>query len=224
MTILVLEHDCSTKSMLRPPQDNTNPLVSQLVGGRNREEAFREIYRIYARPVLGFFLNRGIASEECHDLRQETFLNLYRGIDSFRGQSSFETWLFSIAANVWRNTLRHRSAQRRSGQEVSLQDETTSRPPPQLAEEGQQENAIVAGESIRLLQQELDALPERMRQCFVLRIGQELKYREIASLMEISESTAKSHVHQARRRLRASLESRSLETGREERGLRTDTT
>jgi len=214
MTILAFEQERATKAMLRPPQDDRNPLLARLKDSGNREEAFREIYRIYARPVLAFFLNRGTSLDECHDLRQETFLNLYRGIESFRGQSSFDTWLFSIAANVWRNAIRYRSAQRRRGQEVSLQDEAASRPPPQLAQDGQQEDAMVAGESIRLLQRGLEALPSRMRECFVLRIGQELKYREIASLMDISESTAKSHVHQARRKLRARLEGRREGIGR----------
>ena len=70
------------------------------------EELFRELYR----PVLGFFARRGCSPEECRDLAQETFLRVHRSFGRFRGKAKASTWVFTIAANLWRNRRREAAA------------------------------------------------------------------------------------------------------------------
>src|SRR5687768_11300054 len=85
-------------------------------------EAPEELFRQYYRPVLAFFARRGFSAEESRDLAQETFLRVYKNWASFRGESSEVTWLFQIATNLYRNTIRSRSALKRDRQEVPLEE------------------------------------------------------------------------------------------------------
>ena len=160
-----------------------------------------ELFRRYYRPVVAFFMKRGFSSEESRDLAQETFLRVFNKWDSFRGESSVETWLFQIAANLYKNTLRSLQTQKRDAQEVSLDAE--------VAELGSRESdplrAVLTEEEVRLLRAALEDLPPQMRQAVFLRVNGDLKYREIADVMHVSIETVKAHLYQARQHLRDRL-------------------
>ncbi len=179
-------------------------LATAPVGG-DREQIFERIYALYADAVLVFFLRRGFSPEDSHDLRQETFMNLFRGIDTFKGRSTFDTWLFGIAANVWRNRLRTGSALSRTGQEVTLPGSENSEASIPRSERSEQEDRVVSRELGSRLSLALNELPPKMQRCAVLRFGQGLKYSEIATLTGTSVATAKAQIHQARGRLRERL-------------------
>src|SRR5688500_12694557 len=80
-----------------------------------------DLYRRYYRPVVAFFARKGFPLEESRDLAQDTFLRVFNKWESFRGESSVETWLFQIAANLYKNRLRTQQTQKRDAQEVSLE-------------------------------------------------------------------------------------------------------
>lgn len=190
-----------------PPRDNgfdPDRLVESLADGGDREEVFRQLYERYHRPVCACFARRGFSAEDCRDLMQETFLRLHRGIGSFRHGSRFETWLYEITANVWRNEIRNRSAQKRDRPEVQLGadpaagDSVGAAAPEQI-------DHLLSKEQARLLRRELARMPPRMRRCLQLRLDQELKFREIAVLMQISIDTVKSQLAQAKQRIRECL-------------------
>lgn len=187
-------------------------LVERWQSAANRDEAFRQIFETYYRPVYAFFLRRGFPSEECYDLAQDTFLRVSRGLESFRRESSFESWLFKVAANIYRNTLRGQAALKREADEVSL-DEMTEQaagggrePAPALSSgDPNALDGMLAEERQRILRSALDALPAQMRRCVLLRIDRDLKYREIAELMTVSIDTVKAHLYQARQQLKLKL-------------------
>jgi RNA polymerase sigma-70 factor (ECF subfamily) len=128
-------------------------------------------------------------------------------MDSFRHDASVETWLFTIAANVWRNEVRSRTASKREGREVPLEGLAES--PGALSTELHEADDPLAGlleeERAGLLREALDELPAQMRRCLLLRLDQELKYREIAQVLQVSIETVKSQLFQARERLRQRL-------------------
>ena len=160
-----------------------------------------ELFRRYHRPVVSFFMKRGFSSEESRDLAQETFLRVFNKWDSFRGESSVETWIFQIAANLYKNTLRSLQTQKRDAQEVSLDAG--------VAELGSGESdplhVVLTEEEVRLLRAALEELPPQMRQAVFLRVDGDLKYREIADVMHVSIETVKAHLYQARQHLRGRL-------------------
>jgi RNA polymerase sigma-70 factor (ECF subfamily) len=138
------------------------------------------------------------------DLTQETFLRAYRGIAKLRGDSDFGFWLFHIAHNIWRNELRTRSADKRQGFEVPLNNDSPSSPDmasSPASPELDPLSELLHGESAERLRKALDTLPPQMRRCVLLRVHQDLKYREIAALMGVSIETVKSHLYQARQQL-----------------------
>jgi len=176
------------------------------------DEDFRCLFVRYFQPVFSFFLRRGFSREECRDLTQETFLRVYRSIGQFRGEASLQTWLFQIATNLWRNKVRHHMAEKREGFEVSLELEVEKGHPvpadrrlPGETRPSSPLDGLLAAERKRLMREALSALPPQMRRCVLLRIEQELKYREIAAVMQISIDSVKSQISHARDRLEREL-------------------
>jgi|SRR6185312_2576616 len=176
------------------------------------DEEFRHLFVRHFQPVFSFFLRRGFPREECHDLTQETFLRVYRGIGRFRGEASFQTWLFQIATNLWRNEVRRHMAEKRDGFEVSLEGEVEKGRPvradrrlPGETQPSSSLDGLLDRERKQKMRQALGALPPQMRRCVLLRIDQNLKYREIAVAMQISIDTVKSQISQARDRLETEL-------------------
>jgi RNA polymerase sigma-70 factor (ECF subfamily) len=171
--------------------------------GNPPETEFDRLIERYYRPVSYFFSNRGFSIEESRDLAQETFLGVYKGLDRFRGDASVETWLFKIAANIWRNAIRSRSAEKRDGLEISADaaEETG------LAGESGFDplDGALSDERVRLLREAIEVLPAQMRRCLLLRVDHDMKYREIAAVLQISIQTVKSQLFQAKERLKERL-------------------
>ena len=172
------------------------------------DEDFRLLFDRYFRPLFYFFRNRGLPPEDCRDLTQETFLRVYKSIARFRGEASVQTWLFQIAANLWRNQVRYDRAGKREAKEVSLEG-AMEKGQPFPADLSLARGAHTAGplaglladEQLGMLRRALEGLPPQMRRCVLLRVDQNLKYREIAGVMQISIDTVKSQLSQARERL-----------------------
>jgi RNA polymerase sigma-70 factor (ECF subfamily) len=187
--------------------ESVQKIVEELQAGISVEENFRQLCEIWHRPLYHFFSKRGFPPQDCLDLTQETFLGIYRGIGSFRRDARFETWLFTVATNAFRKRLRTGAAEKRSGQEVSLEGDDDDRG----LEEVAAADGPVPGEGMlrkertRLLRDAIERLPEQMRKCLVLRVYHEMKYREVATVLKLSPETVKVHLFQARRRLQADL-------------------
>src|SRR5437588_200920 len=98
--------------------NSTEELVARVRAGD--EEAFRLIFERYSRPLLGFIFDMVGDRHTAEDLAQETFVRAFRGLATLRDESKLSTWLFSIAKNVARESLRER---RRGGVSVELDDE-----------------------------------------------------------------------------------------------------
>jgi RNA polymerase sigma-70 factor, ECF subfamily len=162
-----------------------------------------DLYRQYYRPVVAFFARRGFSLEESRDLAQETFLRVFKNMGSFRGESAVETWLFQIAGNLYKNTLRSLQTQKRDAQEVSL--ESTEAVVQLGCRESDPLHEVLTEEEYRLLWDAVEDLPPQMRQAVFLRVDGDLKYREIADVMHVSIETVKAHLYQARQQLRDRL-------------------
>lgn len=200
-------------SKLRPKRSRrdrgaeTDRDLEALRRGGDREEIFRRLYLRHYRSVDALFALRGCSAEDRRDLAQETFLRAFDAIGSFRGRSRFETWLYAIADNVWNKHLRARRTLKRDRPEVSLDGVETAPDrgadalrSPRRAPEGD----LLSKERVALVRAELERLPPRMRRCLQLRL-QELKFREIAVLEQVSVNTVRSQLAQAKARLKQNL-------------------
>lgn len=194
---------------LRPAEPDD--LVEAFRTGVHPEESFRQLFDLYYPKVFHFFAKRGFSPEDCLDLTQETFFGIYRGIGSFRGEARFESWLFSVATNVYRKKLRWGAADKRKGREVTLDvPEDTDQVMAESAEirapaANRPEGRLLAKERRQRLREAVEELPDQMRKCLILRVYHELKYREIAAVMRLSIDTVKAHLFQARQRVQERL-------------------
>jgi RNA polymerase sigma-70 factor (ECF subfamily) len=182
-------------------------LIEQLRNGPHREESFHLLFDRFYWPLFRFFEGRGFSVEECQDLIQETFLQVYRGIGDFRGDARWEHWLFRIAANTAVKALRHRAAAKRAGRMVPLDEEVGEESPDSVGGSSRGAEApaplrrLLDKERSELLSQAIAGLPGQMRRCVRLRVFQDLDYGEIADLLQISPSTVKVQLFKARKRL-----------------------
>lgn len=176
--------------------------------GIDREESFRRIFQHHYRRVYVIFAKWGFGDIECEDLAQEVFLRVHRNLASFRGDSTFETWLYQICNNVRRNIQRSRGTQKRDAQEVPLGASVLEAPylEVEVSEDPSPLSQFLREERRAALRDALQALPPQMRRCIELRVDHDLKYREIAEQMHISIDTVKAHLFQARYVLKQRLE------------------
>ncbi|HVR95749.1 MAG TPA: sigma-70 family RNA polymerase sigma factor [Thermoanaerobaculia bacterium] len=186
------------------PGEPIEHLVQRLRDGAGREESFRTLFDRFYWPLFRFFENRGFSTEECQDLIQETFLRVYRGLGSFRGEARWEHWLFRIAANTAVKAVRHHTAAKRAGRAVPWEDEEDVADSP-AAEAPAPLRRLLGKEMKERLGLAIDGLPAQMRRCVRLRVFQDLDYDEIAEILQVSPSTVKVQLFKARKRLRIEL-------------------
>ena len=177
--------------------------VEELQRGTDVEGNSRRLFTRYYGWVRQFFARRGSSRARAEELAQEVFFQGFQRIGSYRGDGSFEAWLFAIAANHWRNERRRLSRQMRDRPEVSIDARASANGPPIVVADGGESPArsVFNNERLRALETAIDQLPEKPRDCVRLRLTG-YDYREIAELLRLSPSTARVHVYTARRRLR----------------------
>lgn len=171
--------------------------------GRGRDAAFRQIFETYFHPIERFFSRKGLATEDCRDLTQETFLGIYRALDGYEENQRFAGWLYRVALTTFLKWRRAGATEKRSAIEVSR--DAMENPEATLATPGRQLEGLLAEERRQALHRAVAALPEQMRDCLTLRLYHQLAYREIAVIKKISIETVKAHLFRARKKLEEEL-------------------
>jgi RNA polymerase sigma-70 factor, ECF subfamily len=160
------------------------------------QEAFRLIFERYSRPVISFIYDlvsdRGLAEE----LTQETFVRAFRSLHTLRQEARLSTWLFGIAKNVARESLR---ARLRDSRRVDLDDKAvldlSDREPVPV-------NQLLNKELNELIQRSLALLDDDKRLVFTLKVFQQCSYEEIADITGFSIPKLKTDLHRARTEMR----------------------
>jgi RNA polymerase sigma-70 factor, ECF subfamily len=168
------------------------------------ERGFERIYRLHSQRVYALCLRmvRG-NSAEAEELTQESFLQLFRKIGTFRGESAFSTWLHRLAFNIVLMRLRKRSHQVVSMDEMLEPGEAT----PGLHEYIGGPDRRLSGSVDRMdLEWALKQLPRGYRAVFILHDVQGYEHNEIAAIRGCSLGNSKSQLHKARARLRQLLQ------------------
>ena len=210
-----------SSTILSSPQDRSldslddealMALVAGDLGRRGTQEeghrAFEEIVRRYERRVMAFAYSYVRDQDEAAELAQETLLALYRSAGRYRSDrvhgASFLTYVFSITRNL-ALTARHRSARRPAAVSSLTGDEEEGPAEPESASPGPE----AAAESTELrsrCEEAVMRLPAKQREVLVLRVNQELKFREISALTGETEGTLRSRFHHAILRLERQLQ------------------
>jgi RNA polymerase sigma-70 factor (ECF subfamily) len=188
----------------KPPEDEVILQAVRALQAGAGPDAFTPIYRRFIRPIHSFFAHQSLLREEAEDLAQITLQRAYEKIHQYRFEARFETWLRQIGENVWRNAVRDRQAAKRAVELEPLEQagaegwDMSSR----LADPAPTpEQAALAEERRKVLQEAVEALPADMRRCTELRVFMDLQYQEISAVTGIGLNTVRSQLFEARKRL-----------------------
>ena len=167
------------------------------------DELFDLHYAAAGRFV--FQLSPDFSREDSEEICQEAFLSVIKNLDSFKGESQFQTWLFRIAANKARDYREKRIAAKRGGGQtpISLQAENpetglTPDPPDQLP--APDENLMNA-EQMALVRESLDQLGVPCREIIELRYFGDLSYEELSAALALNPKTVSSRLSKCLDRL-----------------------
>jgi RNA polymerase sigma-70 factor (ECF subfamily) len=176
---------------------------------RGEEEAFAALFEAHKRRVYSLCLRMTSNTAEAEDLTQEAFLQLFRKISTFRGESAFSTWLHRLAVNVVLMHLRKKGLQ-----QISLDEVDTSQDEPIKRDYGSDDRRLTGSVDRIGLQKAIADLPPGYRAVFVLHDVEGYEHNEIAEIMRCSVGNSKSQLHKARMKLRERL--------RQDRGVKSE--
>jgi RNA polymerase sigma-70 factor (ECF subfamily) len=173
------------------------------------EAAFEVLYNLHKRRVYSLCLRMVSNPTQAEDLAQEAFLQLFRKIATFRGESAFSTWLHRMTVNVVLMHLRKKGLPLVSLEETMDADQETA--PKELGGE----DLKLTGSLDRLqLQKAIEKLPPGYKTVFVLHDVEGFEHNEIATMVGCSIGNSKSQLHKARLKLRDFLKSMRAEKAR----------
>jgi RNA polymerase sigma-70 factor (ECF subfamily) len=165
------------------------------------ERAFGELVGRYESKVYRLGIKMLRNPQDAEDVLQDTFLRAYRGIKSFKGNSTFSTWIYRITANSALMRLRKKQLPT-----VSIEDSDERDAPINIADwaPGPVEQ-LLNQETREAMQDAIESLPAEFGQVFVLRDVEGLSNAEVAEILDLSVAAVKSRLHRARLKVRNRL-------------------
>ena len=164
---------------------------------RGEEAAFAALFKAYSRCIYSVCLRMAGSPAEAEDLTQEVFLKVFRKISTFRGESTFATWLHRLAVNEILMHLR-----KKRFDTVPLEGNGASHEGPAKWEHGNDDLQLTGTVDRITLDRAVAALPVGCRTAFLLHDVEGYDHSEIARVMNWSVGNSKSQLHKARRKLR----------------------
>lgn len=181
---------------------NEKELIAKIISGE--EQAFRELYRVYGNKIYNTCLGMLQQTEEAEDATQEVFIEVFRSIAAFKGQSSLQTWLYRIAISKCLDVQKKKKAAKRFafvkslwGAENELEADKAHFDHPGVLLENK--------EHARVLFLAISQLPKKQQTAFTLNKMEGLTYAEIAEVMQTTTSAVESLLFRANENLRHSL-------------------
>lgn len=177
--------------------------MDRLIGDRGaKDPAVMEAMLVeYGAPVYRLALSVLGDPDDAQDAVQDTFIQAAAGLGRYQVGTNFKAWLFKIALNNCRMTLRKRSTRRSLGQAWAALTNPSSREPGTEAQ-------VVQGETRAELWDLVDGLDEKQRLVVLLRLAHELKVREISQVLGVNEKTVYTRLYDAFARLRVQISTR----------------
>jgi RNA polymerase sigma-70 factor, ECF subfamily len=180
---------------------NTSRIGPELIqrAQQGDSDAFATLFHSHKTRVYSLCLRMTNNTAEAEDLAQDAFLQVFRKLSSFRGDSALSTWLYRIAVNTVLMHFRRKSPCRISLDEPVKGDDSAK---PARREYGSRDGRLETSVTRVALTRAISALPEGYRAIFLLHEVEGYQHREIAKLLGCSVGTSKSQLHKAKLRIR----------------------
>ena len=190
------------------PDELEAKLIERLVA--RDERAFNELVQTYGRRVAALVLRMLGNKAEAEDLTQEVFVQVFKAIGTFRGDSKLSTWIYRIAVNLCKNRSKYLRVRHASEQDEL--EAVAERVP--LAEARRANVAVIerpdealGGKQVeKIVQDAIQKIEPTFRECLILRDVEELSYEEIEQITGLAAGTVKSRIFRARAQLKEIVE------------------
>lgn len=192
--------------MVEPEDASEQRFIERLQ--RRDERAFLELVQLYQGRVYKLVLRMLGRRDEAEDMAQEVFVQVFKAVATFRGDSKLGTWIYRVAINLCKNRLKYLSRRKSEAQEeyepsaerselsLGVTSADVSRP-----------DHLVEGYQIeRIVQLCIAELDPDFREILVLRDVEDLSYEDLSEITGLAEGTVKSRLHRARSMLKAAVE------------------
>lgn len=171
-------------------------------------DAFSKIIEKYKDKTFNYVYSQVKDYDEALDITQEIFIMTIEALRSFRRESKFSTWFYSIMVNYCKNYRKKNSRYNLVSINSSRGEDEYDMQLPDDRENP--ENEVIMNDSLRIVKDEIDKLPDDYREILLLRDIQGLTYNEIAEILDISLSNVKVRIHRGREFLKNRLMARGL--------------
>lgn len=191
--------------MQKEAQANETALIRAAQAGDRA--AFEQLVRAYDQSVLRLAMNLLRSPEDARDIYQETFLRVYRNLDTFRFDCSFHTWIYRIATNLCLDLLRKRKVRKEESPVLATAEGTVDRFE-SMAEQRADldpQKQLLSGQIRRRVKAALAELSPRERMVFELRHYEGLRLRNIGEALGTTEEAAKNCLFRATQKMRIAL-------------------
>jgi len=177
-------------------RDDERSLVQRAQSGD--EQAFATLFQSHKKRVYSVCLLMTKDVADAEDLTQEAFLQVFRSVGSFRGDSAFSTWLYRVAVNTVLMKLRRRKAPPL----VSLDEPVSAESPSLRRDVGKADPSLFGAIDRIALRRAMLELPEGCRKIFALHEVEGYQHHEIAKMLDCSVGNSKSQLHKAKMKMR----------------------
>lgn len=171
-------------------------LIAKLQNPAFKESAFRELLKLYKERLYWHIRKIVVNHDDADDVLQNTFIKVYRSIDNFKGESKLYSWLYRIATNE-SITFINKNAKR-----LNITNEEHK----QNAINNLQADVYFEGDAIQLkLQNAIASLPQKQQLVFNMKYFDDIKYKDMAEILETSEGALKASYHIAVKKIETYL-------------------
>lgn len=191
------------------PDELEAKLIARLVA--RDERAFNELVQTYGRRVSALVLRMLGNKAEAEDLTQEVFVQVFKAISTFRGESKLSTWIYRIAVNLCKNRSKYNRV-RHQGEQDELEavaertDLAGGAPRANVAVIERPDEALGGKQVEKIVQDAILKIDPTFRECLILRDVEELSYEEIEQITGLAAGTVKSRIFRARAQLKEIVE------------------
>lgn len=196
--------------MTEPSDDSERRFIARLQA--RDERAFNELVSLYEARVFRMVLRMLGRRDEAEDMAQEVFVQVFKAISQFRGESKLGTWIYRIAVNLCKNRSKYLSRRHEHAQDelepamerAPLDDTKTAT----YGDVARPDHMVEGFQLESIVHRCLVELEPDFREVLVLRDIEDLTYDEIGEITGLAEGTVKSRLHRARAMLKAQVEQR----------------
>ena len=171
-------------------------------------EAFSAIIEKYQNMVFRYVYSQFNNYDEAMDITQDVFIMVIEALPGFRKESKFSTWLYSIMVNYCKNHRKKMSRYSSVPLNIVRDDNEYDLQIPDERENPEEQ--VIKEESLRIVKEEIQNLPDDFREILVMRDVQGMSYNEISDILDIGLSNVKVRIHRGRELLKNRLHERGL--------------